>query len=508
MSKYRSIQSRCAASGVMILSILVVGVHPGMARDDLPIVFHYCIFLDQPGEECDICGHPVEVKPTMTLSLRSTVPLEDNCDSLPFFIDAWVTGSGMSYNFGVLGSPAIPGDWFDPGSDAFSGSILLQGVPLGETEWGQFDQEDTLIARPDDPFNACYPPSSTEVTVEIEIIALSLESTEPITITYGDQNPEDWNVVVDLSEIAPPPSTLTAIKTHSNGGTFTTVLNVQPRFTFTKVGDPGEVRVLDAGGEVNPVVTLVSGASPWVHDADELACSAFRPGFDDPDAECELVNGACCDASFFGGNCRDCMAASECSDTGDRWIQGVTCEDAQFDPPCPDLCCESRDVCTNRTRGECEAIPGAWLPGKVCEGDCVPDECHLCFPLYPCTGAEGDCFSAHPEPGCEDPICCDRVCAWDGFCCDFEWDENCVPVAHDLCRGACCDIVASTCADDLTEPECVASGGSFQGVGTSCALTCCGEIIPTVSQWGIVVMTLLVLIAGTLVLAKHRPVTT
>lgn len=43
----------------------------------------------------------------------------------------------------------------------------------------------------------------------------------------------------------------------------------------------------------------------------------------------------------------------------------------------------------------------------------------------PCDAASGDCCSAHPSPGCDDPECCTTVCACDPFCCSTEWDEFC-----------------------------------------------------------------------------------
>ena len=66
-------------------------------------------------------------------------------------------------------------------------------------------------------------------TVEVEVVALNLKSTDPIEVTYnGGQDPEYWNVAVDLSVVTPPPGTITAVKMHCNGGTYTSELHVKP----------------------------------------------------------------------------------------------------------------------------------------------------------------------------------------------------------------------------------------------------------------------------------------
>lgn len=74
-----------------------------------------------------------------------------------------------------------------------------------------------------------------------------------------------------------------------------------------------------------------------------------------------------------------------------------------------------------------------------------------------CPGAAGDCLTIHDSPGCNDPVCCQAVCAADPFCCDTEWDSLCVNNAAELCLGCtadagdCCAVHGSpSCAN----PEC------------------------------------------------------
>ncbi len=61
-----------------------------------------------------------------------------------------------------------------------------------------------------------------------------------------------------------------------------------------------------------------------------------------------------------------------------------------------------------------------------------------------CPGS-GDCCEAHNgDVGCEDPECCERVCAIDSYCCTTAWDSICADEAAELCAicGAGCP-----CAD-------------------------------------------------------------
>ncbi len=53
-----------------------------------------------------------------------------------------------------------------------------------------------------------------------------------------------------------------------------------------------------------------------------------------------------------------------------------------------------------------------------------------------CRCGSGDCCAPHLGLGCDDPGCCEAVCASDGFCCEVEWDGGCALLARSIC-GAC-----------------------------------------------------------------------
>jgi hypothetical protein len=190
-------------------------------------------------------------------------------------------GEGTFATFGQGQIPPIPPDFFGPGSDPFIGQVCLKGEPLGNTPFGVYDVADTLVRRSADPFECTEPPGET--FIEIEIVELSLTSIDPIVVTEnGGQNPQQWDVAIDLSQHPQQPGQMQVQKTHANGGTFDSNLLVLPRFTFTQVGNPGNIRVLDAGDFLPPIQLF--GAGDWVHDpklgtlAPEGPPSCFNPG--------------------------------------------------------------------------------------------------------------------------------------------------------------------------------------------------------------------------------------
>ncbi|MCP4593356.1 MAG: hypothetical protein GY842_21685 [bacterium] len=323
-------------------------------------------------------------------------------------IDAWISPaySAMSVNFGT-GYPPIPADFFETGSGAFFGDVPLEGVTLG-APYEEFGDADTLILRSGgDPFDRCslpQPPEADPVEVDIEILALSLQGTDPIFVT----NSGLWDVTVSLSDVHtdgipgndPPIGTVSATKTHCNGGTYTSIFNVYTRFTFTKVGNPGMVRVLDTGllGAPWTYVTLDQATHPpdvedpaiqWVHDVDPRMA---------------VVNPICTE---FNVGITDNAAVTSC------------------------------DCNTNLVRDTCDIESGT---SGDCNANGIPDECD-------------------PGPDC---------------------NSNGVPDECDIAAGTSLDI-----NDDGIPDECL-------------------DPIPTVAEWGLIVMTLLLLTAATVVLRNHQ----
>jgi hypothetical protein len=151
---------------------------------------------------------------------------------------------------------------------------------------------------------------------------------------------------------------------------------------------------------------------------------------------CEGVppTGACC--NDVTGTCTDGVLSTSCEG---RWMQDVTCASNPFDPPCGShACCypnpinPSSVVCQDLTSEECASLEGSSAPGLFCVG------IGTC-PVRACINKPGGCFTEHVTGGCENALCCDKVCIADPFCCTSDWDSNCVNKARTLCSSDQCD---------------------------------------------------------------------
>ena len=188
------------------------------------------------------------VLPVLLLAALVAAPAAANINA---GTDVFVTQPGYSYQ-DFTPNPIPPG-FFGPGSDPFTGTIYLNGSPLGP-----FGPVDTIVERLG---LAPLPGCGSEATVPIELVALSLVSVNPITVTYGINPSQQWNVQVTLSSVTmpQPQGNMTIRKTHANGGTFSSTLFVQPKFIFTKVTNPLDVRTLDTGGLIPPIIFNSNG---------------------------------------------------------------------------------------------------------------------------------------------------------------------------------------------------------------------------------------------------------
>ena len=126
------------------------------------------------------------------------------------------TANGESQH-DFAGSP-IPADFFGAGSLPFTGTVTLEGVPLNPA----VNDIDTIIQRHN---TVSAPGGSTPLTMT----ALSLKSTSPITVTYGNGSTQTWDVKVGLSLFKASTGSMTI-----NSSTFDSTLKVWPRFTFTR----------------------------------------------------------------------------------------------------------------------------------------------------------------------------------------------------------------------------------------------------------------------------------
>jgi hypothetical protein len=192
-------------------------------------------------------------------------------------LDAWETpdsdgslANSSFYGFGDIpaGHPVIPGGFFGPGSDPFVGQVQWSPMPVDSS----ILPVDTIVKRP--------PLSPPPTSVPIEMLALSLVSATPITITTGGGgSPQPWIVNTAISDAPAPGGIMSVQQTGPNGGTFTASVAVRPVFAFTNLNDlvaldagtltEDQVRVLimdtgDPGSPSSPLqLTFQTTGNPW-----------------------------------------------------------------------------------------------------------------------------------------------------------------------------------------------------------------------------------------------------
>lgn len=169
---------------------------------------------------------------------------------------------------------ALPAGFFGAGSDPYTGFVKFSGVPLGSFDGKNVGDADTIVQR-----KASVNPAPSD-TVPIEIVALSLISVEPVTVTYnGGATSEVWDVKVDLSPSLPSVGQMTINKTKVNGGTFSTQLQIVPRLTFVSLSN-AQTQTFD-GADLPAAGLTLTGTGPWRTGCvlPALSVTGFNDGF-------------------------------------------------------------------------------------------------------------------------------------------------------------------------------------------------------------------------------------
>lgn len=188
--------------------------------------------------------------------------------------DYWLTGNGTaSFEF----SPApIPAGFFFPGSDPFMGGINFGGSPIVTSPAGVLGKADTIVRRLSDTVDLS--PGGID-TIPIEIVALSLTSVAPITVTTGAGSPSLWNVDVCINQ-PQPTGTIDLTLDTPEGGSYDSSLPVVPVFLFTPVGG-GPTLSLDCGSVPGicdgMVLTNIGGPSHFTIGKDLAALGVTVP---------------------------------------------------------------------------------------------------------------------------------------------------------------------------------------------------------------------------------------
>jgi hypothetical protein len=125
----------------------------------------------------------------------------------------------------------------------------------------------------------------------------------------------------------------------------------------------------------------------------------------------------------------------------------------------------------------------------LCEDDGL-----FCNGVESCDGT-GRCVAEPPD--CDDGVYCTAdACNEETRSCD-----------HVAVCGACCDAWLGECHDAVSQADCNCPSCAWTG-GRDCAdVECKGEsvAIPTISQWGLVVLTLLLLTGAKIGFGRRSP---
>jgi len=216
--------------------------------------------------------------------------------------------------------------------------------------------------------------------------------------------------------------------------------------------------------------------------------------------------GACCDGTT--GTCIPSLEEVECAGDQRRWFVHRLCADILSSGECQ----QHRGACCDMSQpdGECRSnvLPGdcdtsnpqiRWYKNLLCLEDGGPVDC------LEHTGACCDQRIADPALRCEDdiseslcPIDDPRQVQWykDTACADIDCPEH---------TGACCDEdTFGGCEDNVPASLCNCKKCVFYKDTLCNQIVCLHKSIPTVSDWGLVVMTLLLLTGAKIYFGRRR----
>jgi hypothetical protein len=157
-------------------------------------------------------------------------------------VDVWMTVAGRSHT--SFANEPIPAGFFCDGSSPFTGTITFKGVPLAVTPGKGLGGIDTAVRRLDDAvFN-----ERGEASTRIQLMALSLASTEPIATSCGK-----YDVAVSLAPGEQPVTTMRIFSSDVLGGTYSAPLAINVKVTFIPVaGNHGVRRELTRRVDLGP----------------------------------------------------------------------------------------------------------------------------------------------------------------------------------------------------------------------------------------------------------------
>jgi hypothetical protein len=224
-----------------------------------------------------------------------------------------------------------------------------------------------------------------------------------------------------------------------------------------------------------------------------------------------LIDPFCCDVQW------DSICVQEAIDKG--CVEAATCPPGAnnncFNPQDSSPGCNDVECCNAVCAVDPFCCETAW------DSICAQEAQAMCGNAACGPPNPASCFVPHPTPGCNDAICCKKICLIDPFCCDVQWDSICVNEALQLCpeplppppppggkpvTGDYRIVLQGVCfADDVAVGACLLPGGCVVTDEFSCALkkgrflgpgtTCCPgdvngdfvvnvtDLVAVITQW-------------------------
>lgn len=219
-----------------------------------------------------------------------------------------------------------------------------------------------------------------------------------------------------------------------------------------------------ASGSATDALDTGSSTAPTGTTGDAQGCCSphAAAGCDDPElAACVCEQEAFCCAFAWDEGCVG--LAEQCGGCG-----AATTTETTTGGPEPSACCDALDVpgCADDPAIEaCVCGLDPFCCDTQWDDQCVATGVRQCGATCE---AGGDCCSPAATPGCPgDPALEACVCGLDAFCCDQQWDGMCVQIAQDDCGlpcgagGDCCAPHAGPGCDDMAVEACVCAIDGF-----------------------------------------------
>jgi len=216
--------------------------------------------------------------------------------------------------------------------------------------------------------------------------------------------------------------------------------------------------------------------------------------------DCAVVweNGACCDR--INGVCADDVAEADCQGSQIVWSAQKYCAGVGCEPATGACCDRSPDlggVCTEGVLfADCQGSYQVWTIDATCADVTCTEVRGAC-----CDGVTGNCANGKLRSECQG-----QSQLWSP-------DQLCADVTCDPDPGACCDHInpdplsrIGVCTNGVIMADCQGASRVWTK-GTTCAQVECVadfQAIPTVSEWGLVVLAIVLVVMAKLAFRQLR----